>query len=120
MMTEHTKESIQALLDRNPAAVERALVVLFGNQTRDEQSTDSTHHYNQVGFSAFHAKSGSKYAKWVMAGLRDGKPLGRCIMNPWHRAKALKLAKHYWRQLIEAAEDKAERDAIRAEGCRAA
>lgn len=117
-MATHTKESIQSLLDRSPAAVERALVVLFERQTRDEQASSDTHHYNTVGFTAFHARSGSKYAKWVLAGLRDGKPLGRCIMSQWHQDKARGIVKHYWRQLIQAADDKEERRAIVAEGCR--
>lgn len=32
----HSKESIQALLEKNPKAVYRALIVLFERQTADE------------------------------------------------------------------------------------
>lgn len=106
-MMAHTKESIQSLLDRNPAAVERALVVLFGRQTSDEKVENTAKYWNQRGFDAFRAPTCSKYARWVEAGLRDGKPLGRCIMSAEHKAKALKYVRRYWRQLIEASERKA-------------
>jgi len=103
----HTKESIQALLERNPAAVERALVVLFGHQTADEKVEYAAKYDNAVGFDAFRAPTCTKYARWVEYGLAQGKPYGRCIMAPAHKAKALKFIKRYWRQLIAAAEKRA-------------
>lgn len=123
----HTKESIQSLLDRNPAAVERALIVLFTeNQMADEKRDRDAKYWNQMGFDAFRAPACSMYANWVRAGLRDGKPLGRCIMSPVHKAKALKYVRRYWRQLIEKAEAKErgyeleERAAIQAESAKPA
>jgi L-alanine-DL-glutamate epimerase-like enolase superfamily enzyme len=119
----HTKESIQSLLDRNPAAVERALVVLFGHQTTDEKRDRDAKYWNQMGFDAFRAPACSMYAVWVEAGLKKGKRLGSCIMNPAHKAKALKYVRRYWRQLIAAAEARDARDAaeeraaIQEEGC---
>lgn len=121
----HTKESIQSLLDRSPAAVERALIVLFTeNQMPDEKRDRDAKYWNQMGFDAFRAPACSRYAAWVRAGLRAGKPLGSCIMYQAHRDKALKYVRRYWRQLIEKAEakdarnraaDQAERAAVRDE-----
>lgn len=102
----HTKESIQHLLDTNYAAVERALVVLFGRQTRDEQAMLTTRHLNQVGFDAFRAPMCSRYALWVEAGLKSGKRYGQCITSRVHQEKAHRYVRRYWRQLIAAAQAK--------------
>lgn len=96
---EHTKESIIGLLERNPIAVERALVAIFKRQTRVEQASESTKEDNGVGFSGVHAKYGSYMAKWVMEGKHlDGK----------HLEKARNMAKRYWKQLLTIANQKGE------------
>jgi hypothetical protein len=87
------KVTIQTLLATNPRAVEKALVVIYNNQTNSEQHSDSTEDANGIGFSGVHARSGSYYAKWVISGKHlDGK----------HLEKARKIAMKYHRQLIAA------------------
>ena len=63
-----TRESLQALLDSEDRekvmhTVGRALVVLFNNQTRDEQSSNTTNKDNGIGFTGADAHSGSITAK---------------------------------------------------------
>jgi hypothetical protein len=99
---EHTKSSIQSLLATNDRAVERAIVVIFERQTRDEQCSQYTTHLNTIGFSAAHASKGSYYAKWILSGRR---------LNGLHLENARKISMHYWRQLIEIAAEKEARKA---------
>ena len=66
-----TRASLQAMLD-NPndkyvvQVIGRALVVLFKNQTRDEQAMNSTNKDNGIGFTGADAKSGSITAKYFI------------------------------------------------------
>jgi hypothetical protein len=103
-----TKESMQALLSRSDAAVERAIVVLFGRQTSDEKVTWEAKHHNARGYDAFRAPTLSKYATWIEGGKR---PYGQNLMSSLHKAKARRFIVRYWRQLIEVAElkEKAEK-----------
>ena len=91
---EYQKEDILGLLDRNPLAVERALIAIYKRQTHEEQQADRTKAHNKVGFSSVHARYGSYLAKWLMS--------GRHLSNK-HVDRARTLAKHYWRQLAEIA-----------------
>lgn len=96
------RTEIKALLERSDKAVERAMVVLYERQTRDEQVTSDTKHQNQRGFSAFHAASGSYYARLVMSGRTlYGKSL----------AKARKMSLRYTRQLLDEKRRKAAKKA---------
>jgi len=66
-----TRNSLQAMLDNdNPEYVAqvigRALVVLFKNQTRDEQSMNATNQDNGIGFTGADAHSGSITAKYFI------------------------------------------------------
>jgi len=90
--TNWTSESVKALLDRDALAVERAVCAIYRRQTDDEQESESTKHHNARGFSAFHAGTGTYYARWIMSGRR---------LSGRHLEKARKLAKHYAGQLIE-------------------
>lgn len=96
---------IRQSLRTNPLAVERAIVVLFGNQTHDEQRDSDTKYHNKRGFNAADATRGSYYARWI----RSGKHF-----NDFHLGKARALVGKYWRQLLVAALAKQE------EGSRAA
>jgi hypothetical protein len=62
------KEAVQALIDRNDQAVARALLVIYANQTADEQASYSTHHNNGVGFTGNDAEwltdIAVKWQKW--------------------------------------------------------
>jgi hypothetical protein len=59
-------ESIVSVLNENPAAVGRAMVVLLARQTAGEQHGGYTVESNGRGFSAFTASSGTYYAKYVL------------------------------------------------------
>ncbi len=58
---------VDAMLTR-PEAVERAMTTLYALQTADEQSSETTRHLNQRGFSACHARRGSYLARWIASG----------------------------------------------------
>ena len=53
------------LLFKSDNAVERAMVVLFERQTRDEQNTKDAKHLNGVGFSSADAVAGTHFAQWI-------------------------------------------------------
>jgi len=92
MKADWTKDKIVELLQRNPIAVERAIVVIYRRQTLDEQSELETKHSNGVGFSGAHAKLGSYYAKWVLTGKH---------LTGSHLDKARKISLRYTAQLLE-------------------
>jgi hypothetical protein len=95
-----TTDAVKALLDTNPLAVERAMVVLFARQTEDERVTSLTRHDNSRGFSAAHASKGSYYARWVSSGRH---------LTGHHLDRARSMAKHYTRQLLEEIEARSAR-----------
>ena len=92
-----TKETIKTLLLSNDRAVERAVLALYERQTIAEQHTDSTQHKNGMGFSAFHAKMGSYYAKWIKNGNH---------LSGVHLGKARSLSLKYCGQLSDIAAEK--------------
>lgn len=57
------KAAVHALLDTNPKAVGRALMTVYGNQTRDEQASEQTKHHNGIGFTGRDAKPMTDIAK---------------------------------------------------------
>jgi len=91
------KIEIQALLDRSPAAVERAIVVIYQNQTDEEQSCDGTIEANGVGFSAFDAEFLSSLARQLIISQQ---------LTDRQLAIARNKMKKYWRQLMEIAQAK--------------
>ncbi len=93
-----TREEILVLLNANDRAVERALVVLYQNQTADERGSLSTRHSNGIGFNATDAKFGSDLAQKVQKGWR---------LSPAQIASGRKLIRKYVGQLVAAAEAKA-------------
>jgi hypothetical protein len=89
-----TRTEIEALINGNDRAVERAMVAIWERQTRDEQATETTRHHNGIGFSGWTAKSGTYFANWV----RSGRSL-----SGKHLAKARKIALHHAGQLTRIA-----------------
>lgn len=91
------KESIQALLDTNDRAVERALVAIYHRQTDSEKASDNTTNANGVGFSAYDAPLLSDIAKKCIywRGLTNGQLR---LVRP--------KVRRYWRQLAEIANAK--------------
>jgi hypothetical protein len=64
-----TRASLLALLNdpvKRPHVIGRALVVLFNNQTRTEQSANSTQVHNDIGFSGADARDGTITAKYYL------------------------------------------------------
>ena len=87
-----TEAEIREMLQRSNRAVERGLVAIYNRQTQHEQAAEETKVLNRIGFSAFHAKRGTYYAKWVL----DGKQL-----TGQHLEKGRKLILHYAGQLTK-------------------
>lgn len=100
---------IKWLLANNNTAVERAILALYNRQDADEQSSERTYKSNGRGFSAFDAKTGSYYARWIMSGRN---------LSGRHLEKARMMLHKYVRQLSEIAAEKTmdiERQAIQQE-----
>ena len=96
----YTKEQIVEMLGKNDKAICRALVVLYNNQTSEEQQTESTRVNNGKGFSGPDARIGTSMAKFYMSrGFLTNQQL-----SYWRRPSkkgTMKIAK-YVRQLLEA------------------
>ena len=87
-----TRTEIEALINSNDRAVERAMVAIWERQTRDEQAAETVRHHNGCGFAAWSAKSGTYYANWVRSGRR---------LTGKHLAKARKIALYHAGQLTD-------------------
>jgi hypothetical protein len=107
-----TKERIQALLQTNDLAVERAVVALYDRQVADEKATSTTKHDNTVGFTAAHARTLSYYARIILGGWK--RPNGKKVvhLHPGKLEKARRFVMHYHRQLADIA-NKREADAVK-------
>lgn len=101
-VSKYTRESISNLLATNDRAVARALLVLFKRQTTAERTTNSTHVWNERGFTGADAHWGCINAKLV---LRTGylTPRQLAYWRQRNRRGVMRIAK-YHRQLIEEAE----------------
>lgn len=87
------KDRVHALLDNNPQAVGRALMVVYNNQTADEKSAETTKHHNGVGFTGADAEWLSDVAKkWIK--------WGRWASDR-QCAAVRKAIKKYHRQILE-------------------
>ena len=64
-MPSHNKGQIQQLLNSNTAYVDEAIRLLGANQTADELRSKSTHHHNDIGFSAAYATTGTRLFEFV-------------------------------------------------------
>lgn len=92
-----TRSDINALLNKEPKAVERGIVALYERQTQDEQAQSCTKHKNFRGFSAANASYGTYCAEWV----KKGKPL-----TGKHLVRCRAICKYHGRQLAEEANKK--------------
>lgn len=59
-----SKAEIVKLLETNPKAIGRALVVLNERQTYDEQNSEATKYHNNIGFTGADARMGTSMAKF--------------------------------------------------------
>jgi hypothetical protein len=110
-----TREQLQLMLDGAEGTeklqhiIGRACVVLFERQTQHEQAANQTEMHNMVGFTHADALGGSLTAKTY---------LKNRSLQDWQVAKWTKRGKSgfsrltkYWKQLNQAAEEKAKRAA---------
>ena len=100
MKTAPTPAEIRELLLTKDSVVERAMVVLYARQTRQEQAQSTTRDQNGRGFSSSDASKGSYYARWVLSGRR---------LDGHHLERARSISLKYIRQLHEEAVIKAEK-----------
>jgi hypothetical protein len=101
-----TGNDIIRLLETNDKAIARALLVLKDRQTADEQRSESTRHLNGRGFRPCHARMGVSMAKFFE---RNGYLSPKQIAYWRKRGKEGMRIAIYWRQLLEAAHEKAAR-----------
>ena len=100
MITEH---DILLLLQNSDAAVERAIVVIYNNQTASEQISNVTSINNGKGFSGPDAGYGSYLAKWILSGRH---------LSGKHLTRARNMSMKYRKQLLEAAQVKMRAQAL--------
>lgn len=81
-------DEINAALDTNPRAVEKAMWYLASLQTDEELSQEATLKHNNVGFSSAHARFGA-YCYGILGG--GGQLYGKLLND------ARKVAKRYAR-----------------------
>ena len=99
-----SKDYITNLLATNDKAIARALLVVNGNQTADEQVQETVKYQNGMGFRPCHAKMGTSMAQFFA---RRGylSPKQIAYWRKTDKTGAMRIA-IYWRQLAEAAEAK--------------
>lgn len=94
-----TKEKLLDMLDRSDKAVGKALVVLYGFQTAEEQAVGVTREDNGAGFNGSDAEFLSKIAQWVIENDK---------ITPGQAAIVRPKIRKYWRQLVNVANAKEE------------
>ncbi len=102
-----TKEAIVKMLKEDDRAVVRALLVLNERQTTDEQLSEATRYLNGRGFRPCHARMGTSMATQF----QNKGSLSIKQINYWRmtdRTGNMRLG-IYWKQLAEAAEEKAKK-----------
>jgi hypothetical protein len=105
----YTKEEVLAMFDKHPLYVAKAIIVVFENQTPDEQVAADTKHRNGKGFNGRDAEFGTSLAmraKEFFAIPEDQRRWPHPF-TPKQLPHAVKLAKRYVGQVVEAANAKA-------------
>ena len=92
-----TKDQVVAILDKSDVAVKRAILVVWENQTADEQISHQTLKTNGVGFTGADAAFGTSLAEQINKGYN---------LSAKQIAAARKMTRKYWKQLVAAAEQK--------------
>lgn len=101
MATTWTKDTIIAKLETSDVMLERSLLVIYANQTADEQASQSTSKDNGIGFTGADAFILSSFAEWVLKGKDKGIPEGK-RMSVKQKEIARKKLRKYSRQLLAA------------------
>jgi hypothetical protein len=107
MVTKHSLEQMinEADADKKARIIGRACLVLFKRQTDDEKVANDAKHLNLRGFTKGDARQGSITAKYF---IKHG-TLQPWQIDMWTRTekRGNKRISKYWRQLAEAAAEKA-------------
>jgi hypothetical protein len=105
-----TKNEIVRLLETNDKAIAHALVVLYKNQTLNEQRSETTINRNGEGFRPCHARMGTSMAEFYQKrGFLSSKQVAYWRVKDKNGDMRLSI---YWRQLAEAAEVKAAKKGV--------
>lgn len=87
----YTQDFILTKIQQDNRWLERAILALYKLQTAEEKQLNDAKVFNRVGFSAAHASSLSRNAKWLLSGHHlDGQ----------HLEKARRFTSHYVKQLM--------------------
>lgn len=109
------KKKIIAILaedsQRGRRAVERGLVLIYSRQTQDERRIKDTKHSNGAGFSAAHARKGSRLAQWILKNYSKENPVFHPLTGRFI-AEGRELIIHYASQLADIANAKEARRAM--------
>jgi hypothetical protein len=95
-MEEYTKEFIQEKLRTDIRWMERAVLVLYSKQTKEEQKVNDTIQNNGVGFNG----TDGRYLSWVATYLQKGNHL-----SGHHIQKVSNKIQKYWKQIQVAIEE---------------
>lgn len=99
-----TADEIKTNLQQNDWWVVRSVKAIFEKgQTADEQNSESTQHFNGVGFNGADAAILSSFAKQIIAWYQKGTPKYRFPLSPKQLTMARQRIMKYTRQLAEIA-----------------
>ena len=96
-MADYTKEFIKDKLANDVRWMEKAILLLYSLQTRDEQQSENTIHSNGEGFNGVD----SRYLTYVAKFLKNGGHL-----SGHHIQKVGKMLPKYWNQVLDAIKEK--------------
>lgn len=85
-----TKELIKYKLNTDIRWVEKSIMLLFNNQTNDEQKKSETLIHNNIGFNGVDGRYLSYCAKWLLRGNH---------LNEKHLNKCKNKLPKYWKQI---------------------
>lgn len=89
-METYTKEYIKEKLSNDRQWIERSLVVLYDNQTKEEQRNGGTIMFNGIGYNGVDSRYLSYCSEWVISGKHlSGKHLEKCG----------RILPKYWKQI---------------------
>ena len=107
-VTDWTEDKILFMLSTNDVWVERALVMLYERQTKEEQVKDSTKHRNTIGFQRGDDETMSPLARKVQSGGKLSQMELAYVRRPWHRGRTpIPTIAKYRGQILDIIEAKA-------------
>lgn len=85
------KEYLKNLVKTNDKALTKSIMVIYGNQTREEQSAGTSFEENAIGFSRNDCKLMSRYAEMIKSG---------CELSSGQLSISRIIMPKYWKQLM--------------------